>query len=416
MPNSAFTTEQRQYLVHAMGGADAFLPPSLPPSLPPWLTFDDRLVRLLSDADRTLGQLAGVGRTLPSPHLFTRALIRREAVLSSRIEGTQATLSDLVLFEVEPSHGTVGDVREVANYVTAMDYLLDPGQHAPVGLWLLRHAHRILMTGVRGEHADPGNFRDTQNWIGSAGGGIEDASYVPPPPEHLAQCLDEFESYLRQANTFPPLVEIACLHYQFEAIHPFRDGNGRVGRLLVTLLLVQWGLLPGPMLDFSAYIERNRKEYYERLLAVSTNGDWPGWIRFFLRVIAVQAEDVLQRAEALQRLRDDYRSRVTGVRASSLLPKLVDTLFETPALTIASAQTALNITHRAATVNIERLVEEGLLDEVPKAGRTRRFIARRILDVINGHRGTSAQSRPCPDGFPATTSARCCSCPATGGR
>lgn len=154
--------------------------------------------------------------------------------------------------------------------------------------------------------------------------------------------------------------------------------------------MVQWGLLPGPMLDFSAYIERNRKEYYERLLAVSTNGDWPGWISFFLRVIAVQAEDVLQRAEALQRLRDDYRSRVTGVRASSLLPKLVDTLFETPALTIASAQQALNITHRAATMNIERLVEEGLLDEVPKAGRTRRFIARRILDVINGHRGTSA--------------------------
>ncbi|MPY82827.1 MAG: hypothetical protein GEV00_05775 [Actinophytocola sp.] len=210
------------------------------------LTFDDRLVRLLSDADRTLGQLAGVGRTLPSPHLFTRALLRREAVLSSRIEGTQATLSDLVLFEVEPSHETVGDVREVANYVTAMDYLLDPGQHAPVGLWLLRQAHRVLMTGVRGEHANPGNFRDTQNWIGSAGGGIEDAFYVPPPPpEHLAQCLDEFESYLGQANTFPPLVEVACLHYQFEAIHPFRDGNGRVGRLLVTLPWSNGDCYPG---------------------------------------------------------------------------------------------------------------------------------------------------------------------------
>ncbi|MGH3520256.1 MAG: Fic family protein, partial [Haloechinothrix sp.] len=248
----------------------------------------------------------------------------------------------------------------------------------------LRQAHLILMTGVRGELADPGQFRDTQNWIGSAGGGIEDASYVPPPPEHLSQCLDRFEQHLRNATTFPPLVEIACLHYQFEAIHPFRDGNGRVGRLLVALLLIKWDLLPGPMLDFSAYIEQNRKEYYERLLAVSTHGDWRGWIGFFLRVIAAQANDVLRRAQALQQLRDEYRSQVTGVRSSSLLPKLVDTLFETPALTIASAQRALHVTHRAATVNIERLVEEGLLEEVSKSGRVRRFLARRILDVING--------------------------------
>lgn len=381
MADSKFDPKQRTHLVHAVGGAGAFLPPPLPPHL----AFDEQVVHLLSKADRTLGRLAGVGRTLPSTQLFTRALVRREAVLSSRIEGTRATLSDLVLFEVEPAHETVGDVQEVANYVKAMDYLLDPGQDAPIGLWLLRQAHRILMTGVRGELAAPGQFRDTQNWIGSAGGGIEDASYVPPPPEHLPQCLDEFARYLGHATTFPPLLEIACLHYQFEAIHPFRDGNGRVGRLLVALLLVKWDLLPGPMLDFSAYIERNRKEYYECLLAVSTHGDWPGWINFFLRVIAEQANDVLRRAQGLQQLRDEYRSRVTGVRASSLLPKLVDTLFETPALTIASAQRALHVTHRAATVNIERLVEEGLLEEVSKSGRTRRFVARRILDVINGH-------------------------------
>lgn len=375
-----FAAEQRPHLVRTTADVAAYLPPSLPPAL----EFDTRLVRQLSQADRTLGQLAGVGRTLPSPQLFTRALLRREAVLSSRIEGTQATLSDLVLFEIEPTRETVGDVREVANYVTAMDYLLDPGQNAPTGLWLLRQAHRILMTGVHGEQATPGQFRDTQNWIGSAGGGVEDATYVPPPPEHMTQCLDEFERYLRDATTFPPLVEIACLHYQFEAIHPFRDGNGRIGRLLVALLLVEWGLLPAPMLDFSAYIEQHRREYYDRLLAVSTDGDWYSWISFFLRVIADQAEDVLRRAQALQQLRDEYRSRVTGVRASSLLPKLVDTLFETPALTIASARRALDVTHRAATVNIERLVEEGLLEEVPKSGKTRRFVARGILDVING--------------------------------
>lgn len=331
-----------------------------------------------------MGQLAGVGRALPSPHLFTRALVRREAVLSSRIEGTRATLSDLLLFELEHPDGPDGDVREVANYVTATDYLLDPQRSVPLGSWLLREAHRVLLTGVRGDRAVPGQFREDQNWIGSSGDGIAEASYVPPPPERLRECLDAFERRLQLPSTLPPLVEIACLHYQFEAIHPFRDGNGRVGRLLVTLLLVEWGLLPGPMLDFSAYVERRRQEYYARLLAVSTHGDWTGWVSFFLDAVAAQAKDVLRRAEALQELRDHYRSSVTGARSSSLLPRLVDMLFETPALTIRSVQNALGITHRAATVNIEKLMSEGVVVELSAAGRRRRFVAQQILRVVNG--------------------------------
>ena len=185
-------------------------------------------------------------------------------------------------------------------------------------------------------------------------------------------------------GVLPPLVEIACLHYQFEAIHPFKDGNGRVGRLLVALLLVEWGLLPGPMLDFSGYIERRRQEYYARLLAVSTRGDWAGWVTFFLDAVVVQAKDVLHRARALQQLRDDYRFLVTGVRSSSLLPQLVDALFATPALTINAARQLLGVSHRAATLHITKLVDAGLLAEIPASGRVRRFIAPGILAVING--------------------------------
>ncbi|HWM06391.1 MAG TPA: Fic family protein [Actinophytocola sp.] len=366
--------------MRTLAGADAFVPPPLPP----FLSFDTGLVGRLSAADRALGELAGVGRTLPSPHLFTRALVRREAVMSSRIEGTQATLSDLVLFEIERPATPLGDVQEVANYVTAMDYLLDPQRSVPVSPWLLREAHRILLTGTHGENAMPGQYRDTQNWLGSTGAGIDDASYVPPPVELLPDCLDAFESYLHGKRVLPPLVEIACLHYQFEAIHPFKDGNGRVGRLLVALLLVEWGLLPGPMLDFSGYIERRRQEYYARLLAVSTRGDWAGWVAFFLDAVVVQAKDVLHRARALQQLRDDYRFLVTGVRSSSLLPQLVDELFATPALTINAARQLLGVSHRAATLHITKLVDAGLLAEIPASGRVRRFIAPGILAVING--------------------------------
>lgn len=378
--------------MRTLAGASAFVPPPLPPLL----SFDTDLVGQLSAADRALGELAGVGRTLPSPHLFTRALVRREAVLSSRIEGTQATLSDLVLFEIERPATPLGDVQEVANYVTAMDYLLDPRRSAPVRLWLLREAHRILLTEVRGENAMPGQYRDTQNWLGSTGAGIDDASYVPPPVELLPDCLDAFESYLHTTRVLPPLIEIACLHYQFEAIHPFKDGNGRLGRLLVALLLVEWGLLPGPMLDFSSYIERRRQEYYARLLAVSTHGDWAGWIAFFLDVMAVQARDALRRAQRLQELRNDYRSRVTGVRSSSLLPHLVDALFATPALTINTARQLLGVSHRAATIHITKLIDIGLLVEIPASGRIRRFIAREILAVVNGEASPTDNLKPAP--------------------
>jgi len=260
--------------------------------LPPTVDLDGELSLRLSSADRAVGELAGVGRTLPNPQLFTQALIRREAVLSSRIEGTRASLSDLVLFEVErPNGASDEDVREVYNYVAATEHVLDPNRRLPVSLSLLREAHRLLLTNVRGGHAMPGEFRRSQNWLGSPGATVETATYVPPPPERLWDCLDPFEKYLHAEQMLPPLLAIGTAHYQFEAIHPFLDGNGRVGRLLIVLLLVDWGLLPGALLDLSAYIEPRRDTYYDALLRVSTHGDWPGWFRFFLEVVERQARE-----------------------------------------------------------------------------------------------------------------------------
>ncbi|KAA9165006.1 Fic family protein [Amycolatopsis acidicola] len=380
MEASDLAGHRRRHLVRAARGYHAFVPPPLPPEVP----FDLALATQLSAADRAVGELSGIGRTLPSAPLLARSMVRREAVLSSRIEGTEATFSDLALFEVRPTKEAAGtDVREVLNYVTAMGHVLAPDRRLPLSISLLREAHEILLDGVRGNYATPGEVRRSQNWIGPPGCVLDTATYVPPPPEQLWDCLDAFEKFLHAEHSVPPLITIACLHYQFEAIHPFIDGNGRLGRLLVTLLLVEWGLLPSPLLDLSAYLEPRRDEYYARLLAVSTHGDWSGWLGFFLEVLAHQAEDARNRAMALHTLRESYRAEVTSARASSLVPQLVDALFETPAMTINRAAEVLGVTHRAATLNVTKLVEAGIVAELPSTGRVRTFLAGEILRLLN---------------------------------
>lgn len=375
-----FAPPQRRHVGRAEGGYWAFVPPPLPPAI----VWSAELANRLSAADHALGILAGAGQTLPNPHLLARTLMRREAVLSSRIEGTQASLSELVLFEAGGERDEQGDVREVHNYVRALDQALAPDRRLPLSLPLLREAHATLLRGVRGDYATPGEFRRSQNWIGRPGCTLNEASYVPPPPERLWECLDALEKYLHAQRDLPPLLAIACLHYQFEAIHPFIDGNGRVGRLLVVLLLVEWGLLPAPLLDLSAYLEPRRDEYYARLLAVSIDGDWAGWMTFFLGVVEHQARDAVTRAQRLRALRDDYRARVATARSSGLLGVLVDAVFDTPALTIPQARTLLGVTHRAAAQNIAKLVDAGIVREVGDRARNKLFLAVDVVRAVEG--------------------------------
>ncbi len=378
MQPEGFETGQRRHVVRAEGGYWAFVPPPLPPGL----HLDTTLVSRLSAADRAIGELAGLGRGLPNPHLLSRTLMRREAVLSSRIEGTRASLSDLVLFEVAPNPRDDTDVHEVYNYLRAVDHVMDPSRALPLSLRLLREAHEILLTGVRGGYATPGEFRRTQNWVGSPGAAIDTATFVPPPPERLWEGLDALEKFMHDATQLPPLLAIGAIHYQFEAIHPFIDGNGRVGRLLVVLLLVDWGLLPAALLDLSAYLEPRRDRYYDGLLRVSTHGDWAGWLMFFLEVVEHQARDALHRARGLHDLRERMRQQVTAVRSSGSAAKLVDALFELPVMTTSRAQVVLDVTHRAASLNIAKLVDLGILTEIRHARRQRLFIASKVMAAV----------------------------------
>lgn len=373
-------------LVKGVGGYWAFVPKPLPPQL----DFVPELVSALSEADRALGELAGIGRTLPNPYLLIRPFIRREAVLSSRIEGTQASLAELFAYEVQqlPLPGIArpsvrSDLLEVANYVRALEYGLKRLDSLPLSLRLMRELHERLMEGVRGDRLTPGEFRHSQNWIGSPGCTLDEATFVPPPVHEMNEALDGLEKFLHAPSQLPPLIRIALIHYQFEAVHPFLDGNGRIGRLLITLLLMAEGLLSQPLLYLSAFFEGHRQGYYDRLLAISQQGDWGGWLTFFLRGVAEQARDAVARSQRLQDIQRRYRARFQVARSSALLLKLVDEVLESPFLTIALAQKRLNITPRSAQLNVEKLVAEGILREVTGRRRGRLFVADEVLRTVD---------------------------------
>ncbi len=361
----------------------------VPNPLPPELALDLPLLQTLSDADRALGELAGLGRTIPNPHLLIRPFIRKEAVLSSRIEGTQADVADLYAYEagqlalpgMEP-RPPESDVREVLNYVHALEYGLERLHTLPVSLRLFRELHARLMQGVRGEKMTPGEFRRSQNWIGPPGCTLDEAEYVSPPPDQLLDALSDLEAYINREHDYPPLIRLALIHYQFEAIHPFLDGNGRIGRLLISLLLNHWELLPLPLLYLSAYFHRHRQTYYELLMAVSQRGAWGDWVRFFLSGIAEQARDASDKARKLQDLQIAWRNRLSQARTSVLLLRLVDQLFITPIITITQAQRILGVTYPSAQRNVEKLVQAGILEQVGESSYNKTFLAREILAVL----------------------------------
>ena len=364
-------------LVNCPGGYRAYVPAPLPPPL----AWGEELTVNLSYADRAIGRLAGEGRRLPNPHLLIRPFVRKEAVLSSRIEGTQATLGELLAAEAGAAvERSPADLREVGNYVTALEYGLERLDTLPVSLRLVREMHECLMRGVRGDIATPGEFRSSQNWIGPAGCTLNDATYVPPPPSELMACLDAWERFLYD-DALPPLVHAALAHSQFEAIHPFLDGNGRVGRLLITLLLVKRGVIPSPLLYLSAYFEATRQEYYARLLGVTERGEWEEWLTYFLRGVALQSEDVVDRIQRIDNLFSQWKQEL--VRGQSRLPeKALDLFAENPFWTVGGVAGRLKVAFTTAQRAIDRLERERVVTQVGEARRNRVYCAGAILDVL----------------------------------
>lgn len=353
----------------------------LPAPVPPRPELDAETVLVLSEADRALGRLAGAGRHLPDPNVLILPYITREALASSRIEGTQASLSDVLDVQARGVQAT-GDVAEVVNYIRGLRRGLDLVDELPVCMRLLREVHEVLLEDVRGAECRPGEIRTSQNWIGPAGATLETATFVPPPPDSLGKLLADFETYLHSEPELPPLVHCAMAHYQFETIHPFLDGNGRLGRLLIVFLLRSWDLLPEPLLYLSAWFETHRTEYYERLQAVRERGEVEEWLRFFLRGVAVQAKDALDRAERLSDIREMYRRRVTASRAR--LGEVVDLLVENPVVTAKRVSEALAVTPQSAMNYIRSLQELGMLTEIdPIPGRAKRWVAHEIYEVID---------------------------------
>jgi Fic family protein len=360
----------------------------LPSPLPPRIEFDAQLAGGLADASAALGELAGVGRSLPNPHLLLGPFMRKEAVLSSRIEGTRATITDLYAYEAGqlPLPGLEGDdrdAREVLNYVEALEAGLARIKDYPISLALVEDLHRALMRDVRGKEKTPGVFRVRQNLIGPPDATLETATYTPPPTILMKDCLADLQDYIQKpADAYPKLVRLALIHYQFEAIHPFNDGNGRVGRLLVSLLTVHWNLLPIPLLYLSAYFEQNRDEYYDLLQGVTEKGDWYEWTIYFLRGVAEQSADATARAKRLQDLRERMQDAFAAQRASALAARLVTRLFEQPVLTIGNASEMLGVSYHNARRQVHRLVEAGILTAVPGRGRQDVYVASEILAVV----------------------------------
>jgi Fic family protein len=354
----------------------------VPAPLPPRLDFSSELVAHLSRASNSVGLLAGTGRNLTNPALLISPYLRREAVLSSRIEGTMSTLADL--YEDEATGSARGDVREVRNYLMAHELGLRALKSLPLCLRLLREVHERLMHQVRGHERHPGSFRSYQNWIGGTPGApIEEARYVPPPVSEMQAALSDFEAFLHD-ETLPPLIVAALAHYQFEAIHPFGDGNGRIGRLLISLLLHERGLLPQPLLYISAYFERSGAEYYDRLLRVSTHGDWLGWLIYFLTGVETQAQAAVDDAERLLNLQSRYHDLLAVARARQAAHQLVDRLFINPYVSAPRAAEALGVSAPTARAAIRDLEAQGILHE--RTGRKwgQLFLAEEVLEAVRG--------------------------------
>lgn len=378
------------HYVRQATGYRAFIPATLPPDPP--IQLDGETISLLSRADQAIGRLDGVTQTLPNPNLFVAMYVRREAVDSSQIEGTQSTLDDVLAFELNPATRDLpNDVSEVVNYIRAMDYALDRLKTFPLSLRLIREIHGVLLQGTRGAEKSPGEFRTSQNWIGAGNVSLDRATFVPPPVPDMHRALDDFERFLHDERTLPVLVHCGVAHTQFETIHPFLDGNGRIGRLLISFLLVHRGILHRPILYLSTFLKRSRSEYYDRLMAVRNDGNWEGWLTFFLRGVAGTAEEATSTARSIVLLREEHRALIQDHNFGRNELRLQDLLFDRPLVNVGFVVDQLGVSTVTAGRLLDRLGTLGLIEEITGQERNRVF---RYTPYLNLFKDSSEPTDP----------------------
>lgn len=354
----------------------------VPNPLPPPINFDRRLALAISKAERMVGKLSGVGLQLLNADLLIVPYLRKEALSSSKIEGTRISLSDFLLSEAKGTEESTPDALEVANYIRAINFGLDKIKDKPIDLDLIKDMHKILIQGVRGKEGLPGEFRRVQNWINPLNCKVQDANFVPPGPEEVTPLMESMVNYINQDDDMPLLLKCALMHYQFETIHPFCNGNGRIGRALITLYLCKKNITIKPLLYISGYFEAHKREYSSLLLKTNKDGKFEDWLLFFLEAVTVQAEDALQRAIRLQELREEYRKKIQNHSQSNNLIKLVDYLFINPYTKITKVETLLEVTYPTAKRLVETLFNLNILKRIDSSQRNKIYFAHEILDVI----------------------------------
>lgn len=362
-------------------GYSAFLPEPLPPDPP--IDIDDEMLVRLSAADRALGRLDGATEVLPNPNLFVAMYVRREAVLSSQIEGTQASLVDVLEYEVDATRkGLPADVTEVVNHVRAMNYGLNKLETLPLSLRLIREIHEQLLANVRGAHRTPGEFRTSQNWIGPPGCTLQEATFVPPPPAEVLNVMGHLERFLNSPGNIPILIAVGLAHAQFETIHPFLDGNGRIGRLLITFLLCEREVLRRPLLYLSHYLRKHRSEYYELLQTIRDAADWETWIKFFLSGVAEVANEATETARRILQLREEHRHFVSETIGTTNALRLLELLYERPIVTARLVRDELEVSPPTANSLVNEFAKVGLLTETTGQRRNRAFSYRSYLSMF----------------------------------
>jgi Fic family protein len=354
----------------------------IPNPLPPKVEFDEELVLILSKAEEKLGKLSGIGLTLPSPNLLIIPYLRKEAIMSTRIEGTRISMQEVLLSEAKEKEEKTKDAQEVINYINTVNYALTKIEKSPINVELIKNMHKVLMEEIRGDERSPGEFREVQNWIGSELSKVSDANFVPPNPEAVPKLMEDLIDYLNSEHNVPVLVRCALMHYQFETIHPFCDGNGRIGRSLITVYLCKKKKMIKPLLYISEFFEKYRLEYNELLFRTGQTGKFENWIKFFLKAVEVQSEDALVRAYKLLDLREAYRKRVQREAQSSDILNIIDYLFSNPFITVKKAQMISDVTYPTAKRYMEKLAEYEILKETNRLQREKTFVAHEIYEII----------------------------------